>query len=50
VKALRQLHATGRVEFASMVAEIHDIEEAPEVYGRLATERFFPVVQYNWGE
>ncbi len=50
VKALRQLHATGRVEFASMVAEIHDIAAAPEVYGRLATERFFPVVQYNWGE
>lgn len=50
VKALRQLHATGRLEFASMVSEIHDISEAPVVYGRLATERFFPVVQYNWGE
>ncbi|MBE6975897.1 MAG: zinc-binding alcohol dehydrogenase [Ruminococcaceae bacterium] len=49
-KALRQLCATGRVEFASMVAEIHPAEEAPETYRRLGAERFFPVVQHHWGE
>lgn len=47
-KALRRLHETGRVEFASMVAEIHAASEAPQVYARLAKERFFPVVQLNW--
>lgn len=47
-KALRQLHETGRIEFASMVSEIHPATEAPAVYSRLATERFFPVVQLNW--
>ncbi len=49
-KALRALHESGRLEFASMVSEIHPVEEAPAVYHRLATEKFFPVVQLNWGE
>jgi 2-desacetyl-2-hydroxyethyl bacteriochlorophyllide A dehydrogenase len=50
VKALRALHESGRLEFASMIAEVHPIEEAPAVYQRLATEKFFPVVQHSWGE
>lgn len=49
VKALRQLCATGRVEFASMVAEICKAENAPTTYQRLAAERHFPVVQHDWG-
>ncbi|MBO5323118.1 MAG: zinc-binding alcohol dehydrogenase [Oscillospiraceae bacterium] len=49
-RALLQLCASGRVEFASMVAEIHPAEEAPSTYARLGKERFFPVVQHNWGE
>ena len=49
-RALLRLCATGRVEFASMVAEIHPAEEAPTTYARLGAERFFPVVQHNWGE
>ena len=49
-RALLQLCATGRVEFASMVAEIHPADEAPATYARLGAERFFPVVQHNWGE
>ena len=49
-QALLQLCATGRVEFASMVAAINPAEEAPTTYARLAAERYFPVVQHNWGE
>ena len=47
-KALRQLYKSGRIEFASMVSEIHPAAEAPQVYARLATEKAFPVVQLNW--
>ena len=39
----------GRLEFASLVGEIHSPEEAPEVYTRLANEKAFPVVQFDWG-
>ena len=49
-KALRKLHQMGRIEFASMVSEIHPVEEAPKVYARLAAEKFFPVVQHFWGD
>lgn len=49
VKALRQLCATGRVEFASMVAEVCKAEDAYTTYQRLAAERHFPVVQHDWG-
>ena len=49
-RALLQLCATGRVEFASMVAQIQPVEDATATYTRLAAERYFPVVQHNWGE
>ena len=49
-KALLRLCATGRVEFASMVAEIHSAKDAHSTYSRLAAERFFPVVQHDWSE
>ena len=34
----------------SLVQEVHAPEDAPEVYTRLATEKSFPVVQFDWRE
>ena len=48
VMALQRLYRLGRVELSSMVAETHSPEEAPEVYQRLAAERSFPLVQFDW--
>ena len=48
IKALQKLVLAGRLDFASMVAEVHGPQEAPEVYHRLATEKTFPLVQFDW--
>jgi len=49
-KALRALHQSCRIEFASMVSEIHKIADYKEVYHRLATEKSFPVIQFDWSD
>ena len=48
VKCLVQLHHMGRLHLQEMVDEIHTPEEAPEIFGRLARERCFPIVQFDW--
>ena len=50
VLAVQKMVKLGRLEFASLVAEVHSPEEAPEVYTRLANEKAFPVVQFDWGK
>lgn len=49
VMALQRLYRMGRLELSSLVEEMHSPEEAPEVYHRLATEKSFPLVQFDWG-
>lgn len=40
-----------RIDFKSMIAEIHSPEDAPHVYQRLAIEKDFPsVVQFDWSK
>ena len=46
--ALMRMQAAGRIDLRSLVEEIHAPYEAPEVYRRLATEKSFPVVQFDW--
>lgn len=48
VLAIQKLVRLGRLEFASLVEETHSPSEAPEVYTRLANEKAFPVVQFDW--
>ena len=48
VMALQQMHRLGRLDLSSLVEETHSPEEAPEVYRRLATEKSFPLVQFDW--
>lgn len=46
--ALLKLAETGRLDLASMVAEVVSPSDAVEVYDRLAHEPSFPVVQFDW--
>lgn len=48
VLAVQKLVRLGRLEFASLVEETHSPIEAAEVYTRLAEEKAFPVVQFDW--
>lgn len=48
VMAVQTLHRLGRIQFADLVSEVHSPEEAPQIYTRLANEKAFPVVQFDW--
>ena len=39
----------GRLTFTDMIDETHSPLEAVEVYTRLANDKIFPVVQFDWG-
>ena len=47
-KALMNLYRHGRLKLSSLVEEIHSPKECFEVYSRLATEKCFPLVQFDW--
>lgn len=46
--ALLRMISAGRLDLAGMVEETHAPCEAPEVYTRLAEDKFFPIVQFDW--
>ncbi len=46
--ALLKLISLGRINLRQLVSEIHSPHDAPEVYKRLAEEKSFPVVQFDW--
>ena len=48
VRAEMDLHRLGRVILADLVEETHSPLEAPKVYERLAKEKAFPLVQFDW--
>ena len=48
IAALMRLTEFGRIDLAKLVDETHSPEEAGEVYDRLAKEKSFPVVQFDW--
>lgn len=50
IRAIEKLVLAGRLDFASMVAQTHSPEDAPAVYHRLATEKTFPLVQFDWSK
>ena len=47
-KALMNLYRFGRLKLSSLVEQTHTPVQAPEVYTRLATDSFFPLVQFDW--
>ena len=48
IKALFRLCASGRLNLAALLEEIHSPLECAEVYARLAAGGGFPVVQFDW--
>lgn len=46
--ALQKLTKMRRIQLSSMIDETHSPAEAPAVYTRLATEKTFPLVQFDW--
>ena len=48
VKALQKLASYGRLRLGSLVEETHSPNEAETVYKRLAEEKSFPIVQFDW--
>ena len=46
--AVKKLYQMGRIQFADMIAESQSPEACPEVFLRLATEKSFPLVQFDW--
>ena len=48
VKTTLKLTEMGRIKLSDMIDEIHSPVDAPEVYTRLANEKSFPMVQFDW--
>lgn len=46
--AILKLIRHKRIDFKRLIEEVHSPAEAPEVYTRLATEKFFPIIQFDW--
>ena len=47
-KTLLDFYRFGRLNLSCLIEETHKPEEAPEVYRRLANEKCFPLVQFDW--
>lgn len=50
MQALIRLMEGGRLDLGRLVQEVHAPGECTAVYARLATEKSFPVVQFDWRE
>jgi threonine dehydrogenase-like Zn-dependent dehydrogenase len=50
MKSFLRLIKYNRLEVKSMIEEIHSPNECTEVYTRLANEKSFPVVQFDWSK
>lgn len=49
-KTLMDLYRFGRLRLSDLIRETHKPEEATQVYTRLATQKAFPLVQFDWRE
>ena len=47
-KAILNLVLGKRINLKKFIEEVHSPVEAPQIYKRLAEEKFFPVVQFDW--
>ena len=48
VDAILRLTQMGRLKLSNLIDETYSPEQAPQVYSRLATEKAFPLVQFDW--
>ena len=49
-EVILKLTKLGRLKLSDLVEEVHSPREATEVYSRLAKEKTFPLVQFDWGK
>jgi len=47
-RAVMRMLAHKRLDFKCLIEEVHAPTEAPEVFARLAKDKFFPIVQFDW--
>lgn len=47
-QTLCDFYRFGRLNLSAMIEETHAPAEAPEVYARLAADKHFPLVQFDW--
>ena len=50
IMTLLRMHAIGRIDLDSLISEEHSPAECHEVFTRLATEKQFPVVSFDWSK
>ena len=48
IKGLQNLTKCGRLNLSDLIEEMHSPKEAHKIFTRLASEKSFPVVQFNW--
>ena len=48
IKTTIKLTEMGRLKLSDIIDEIRSLQEATEVYDRLANEKSFPMVQFDW--
>lgn len=48
IKTTLKLTEMGRIKLSDIIDEVHSPVKAPEVYTRLANEKSFPMVQFDW--
>lgn len=48
IAAVMKLTEMGRLHLSDLIDEVHSPMEAPEIYARLAVEKAFPLVQFDW--
>ena len=48
INTVMRLTEMGRIKLSDLIDEIHSPAEAPKIYNRLATEKSFPLVQFDW--
>lgn len=48
MKSIIKLTEMGRVKLSDLIDETYSPDDAPEVFHRLATEKTFPLVQFDW--
>ena len=48
VMAIQRLIVHDRLKLETLIDEVHSPAEAPEIYARLAKEKSFPLVQFDW--
>lgn len=48
IKGVQNLCRFGRINLSELVEEIHSPQKAQEIFTRLANEKAFPIVQFDW--